>query len=144
MCSSASRNYSGIYAMEQRKKFFATVLCYITILGIKPLPSTALKSFVQNHQLLINKVHISCMFLSLVYYGYSVFGFVIFKAVTFIEYAEAAFYCVAVMLHLASYAIMIWVRDKLFTLVEDSERVIDESVFESKQFAKKEFQKYDC
>lgn len=69
------------------------------------------------------------MFISLVYYGYSVFGFVIFEAITFIEYAEAAFYCVAVILHLTSYAILIWVRDKLFVLIEDSEQIIDKSVF---------------
>lgn len=115
--------------METEIKFFAKVQCYLTILGIKPIPDSSLKPVLQKNQLTINTVHISCMFITFVYYGCSVLGFAFSEAVFFIEYAEAAFYFAAAVLHLVSYAILIWVRGKLFALIQDAEGIVAESAW---------------
>lgn len=106
------------------KMILASVKRSLTIVGVIPVLGWNFETKLRKHQLLLNIVHISFMLISLTTYTSSVMLFLFFKAESFLEFAEAAFFSSVTFLHVSSYVLLIQSRSKLFDLIKESEKTV--------------------
>lgn len=107
---------------------FKIIKWQFMMIGITPFSKDKLPSIVKNHQLLINWIHITVMFVSIVIYFMAPMHFLLFKANIFSEYTESAFYSTVTTLHFAIYTIQICKRSVLVAFIRDLEETIDKSI----------------
>lgn len=107
---------------------FKIIKWQFMMIGVTPFPKDKLPSILKNHQLLINWIHITVMFVSIVLYFLAPMHFLLFKATNFSEYTESTFYSTVTTLHFAIYTIQICKRSVLIALIRDLEEIIDKSI----------------
>lgn len=61
---------------------------------------------------------------SFVTYAISILTFIIYKAVSFTEFSEAALFFMVALLHISFYTISVTKREKIFNFMESLEAVI--------------------
>lgn len=79
---------------------------------------------------IINTIHIAFIIVCVICYIASVFCFLLSKAITFADYAEAVLFCAIAMSRFEFYVLLILKRHELSALITDFEALIEESKFD--------------
>lgn len=107
---------------------FAKSKKHLTILGIRIVSEQTLPEFLQDFQLTVNRVQISCVIFLFGTYIFSVLYTLIFKAIEFSEISEALTYFVIGIVHSSFLSISIWKRPQIMAFIDDMDDVIEKSV----------------
>lgn len=109
----------------------ASVKGDLTVLGIVPVTGDMLPSYLHSLIPIINLIYPLCWFLAVLTYNLTVLCYIVFKAETFMEYADCGFCFSVSFLHVVSYVILFQTRLELFALFEDLNAMVQKSKFKS-------------
>lgn len=98
---------------------------HLKMIGIFPVQN--LPSNLREYQPLINRIHTIFILLELISYTTSVECFFWFKAKTFIEYSEGAFYVSVSSLVVALYSALLWKKSELINFIQYLEMIAEQS-----------------
>lgn len=97
---------------------------HLKMIGIFPVQNFPFK--LREYQQFINRIHTILILLILISYTSSVECFLWFKAKTFVEYSEGAFYVSVSSLVVALYLALLWKKSELINFIEYLEIVAEQ------------------
>lgn len=104
---------------------------HLAILGIRIASKQEIPEFLQNFQLTVNRIQITCVILLFGTYISTTFCTLIFKANGFAEMSEALTYSIIGIVHSSFLSISIWKRPQIMAFMDDFDDAIKKSVFEN-------------